>query len=99
MEDDSKQVKSGVRRRPPAAGMGRKRGSKNKIPASVKEMVLQALRNVGGDEYLERQAEQNPAAFMGLIGKLLPTEIKSEPTMVFKLINAIPETDELEALP
>ncbi|MDA8150677.1 MAG: hypothetical protein M0041_06095 [Nitrospiraceae bacterium] len=80
------------------AGKGRPPGSPNKIPASVKEMVLQALRNVGGDEYLERQAIENPAAFMGLIGKLLPTEIKSEPTVVFKLINAIPIEDEPEAL-
>ncbi|MHB1286474.1 MAG: hypothetical protein ACYCYP_07930 [Leptospirales bacterium] len=95
---DSKQVESRGKRLPPNAGKGRRRGSQNKIPASVKEMVLQALRNVGGDEYLERQAIANPAAFLGLIGKLLPTEIKSEPTMVFKLINAIPLEDEPEAL-
>ena len=95
----TKIVENTGKQKPPRAGMGRPKGSPNKIPASVKEMVLQALRNVGGDEYLERQAIENPAAFMGLIGKLLPTEIKSEPTMVFRLVNAIPLTDEPEPLP
>lgn len=77
MEDDSKQVKSGVRRRPPAAGRGRKRGSKNKIPASIKAMVLEALNNLGGVKYLEIQAMNNPTAFLSLLGRLIPQEVEA----------------------
>lgn len=75
-EDSSKIVKSGGKRRPPAAGLGRRKGSRNKIPASVKEMILSALEGVGGQEYLEEQARKNPQAFLSLLARLLPTEAK-----------------------
>jgi hypothetical protein len=61
--------------RPPAAGRGRKLGEKNKIPGAVKDMVLAALNEVGGIEYLKRQAEKNPVAYMALLGKILPTQV------------------------
>ena len=38
-------------------------------------MILAALDAAGGTEYLLRQTEQNPAAFMMLLGKLLPTQM------------------------
>ena len=38
-------------------------------------MILAALDAAGGTEYLLRQSEQNPVAFMSLLGKLLPTQL------------------------
>ncbi len=38
-------------------------------------MILAALDAAGGTEYLLRQAKQKPAAFMSLLGKLLPTQV------------------------
>jgi hypothetical protein len=38
-------------------------------------MILGALDEAGGQEYLARQAEKNPAAFMTLLGKVLPTQL------------------------
>lgn len=64
--------------RPPAAGRGRPKGAQNKLSADVKAMILGALNNVGGIEYLARQAEENPAAFMALLGKVLPMQIGGE---------------------
>jgi len=61
--------------RPPAAGKGRRKGSKNKLSADVKAMILAALDDAGGVEYLTRQAEKNPAAFMTLLGKVLPMQV------------------------
>jgi hypothetical protein len=55
---------------------GRKPGSPNKVPAALKDMILQALANVGGTEYLQTQAATNPNAFMQLVGKVLPLQIK-----------------------
>jgi len=64
--------------RPPAAGRGRPRGAKNKLSTNVKDMIVAALNGAGGVEYLARQAEQNPAAFIGLISKILPLQIGAE---------------------
>ena len=64
--------------RPPAAGRGRPRGAKNKLSTNVKDMIVAALNAAGGVEYLARQAEQNPAAFIGLISKILPLQIGDE---------------------
>lgn len=74
---DSKQVKSTAKRKPPAAGMGRKPGSKNKATAEIKDMIREALENAGGARYLEAQAHENPAAFMGLLGKILPKDVNA----------------------
>lgn len=64
--------------KPPSAGKGRPKGSINKIHFEVKEMILTALNNVGGQEYLTRQAEENPTAFLSLLGKVIPRDIKTE---------------------
>lgn len=54
---------------------GRKKGVPNKLTGQVREMILQALDNKGGVKYLERQADENPVAFMSLIGKVLPMQV------------------------
>ena len=62
-------------RKPCNAGKGRGKGNLNKNTAAIKDMIDQALREAGGVEYLKRQALENPAAFMGLLGKILPKDI------------------------
>ena len=57
------------------AGMGRKPGSRNKLPAELKAMILGALEAAGGQDYLLEQAKENPGAFMSLLGKVLPSEL------------------------
>ena len=57
-------------------GPGRPKGSRNKIPAALKDLILQALSDVGGAEYLATQAVKQPAAFLSLIGRVLPLQIK-----------------------
>ncbi len=58
---------------------GRQKGTPNKFTASLKEMILGALDAAGGQEYLAAQATENPAAFMALLGKVLPTTLASDP--------------------
>jgi len=62
-------------RKPPNAGMGRKKGVPNKITGEVKGMIVAALKGVGGEKYLQQQARDNPSAFMSLVGRIVPTEI------------------------
>ena len=66
--------------RPPAAGKGRPRGAKNKLSGDVKAMILAALDAAGGIDYLKRQADKNPVAFLSLIGKVLPMQVAGDPT-------------------
>lgn len=56
---------------------GRQKGTPNKTTAAVKDMVLQALSNKGGVEYLEQQADKNPTAFLTLVGKVLPLDVNA----------------------
>lgn len=41
-------------------------------------MILAALDDAGGVEYLKKQAETNPSAFLALVGKILPRDAKVE---------------------
>lgn len=54
---------------------GRVAGTPNRVTKALKDMILGALDDVGGQEYLKRQAEENPVAFMTLLGKVLPSEM------------------------
>lgn len=78
--DPSKVVKPAVKRKPPAAGKGRKAGTPNKTTAAVKDMILTALSNAGGAKYLERCANDHKTAvaFLNLVGKVLPMQITGQ---------------------
>jgi hypothetical protein len=57
---------------------GRQRGTPNKSTQAVKDMILEALAQKGGADYLARQADENPAAFMTLVGKVLPLQVTGD---------------------
>lgn len=71
------------------AGLGRPKGVPNKTTAALKDMILGALDRQGGVDYLVRQAEANPAAFMSLLGKVLPTTLTADPETITVLAVAI----------
>ena len=54
---------------------GSRKGKPNKTTAAIKDMIDQALREAGGVAYLLKQSKENPTAFMGLVGKILPKDI------------------------
>src|SRR3954463_11045415 len=57
---------------------GRTKGTPNKFPATIREMIVGALDDVGGRRYLAEQARENPVAFMGLVGKVLPLQLTGQ---------------------
>lgn len=59
------------------AGKGRPKGSQNKTTLAVKEAVLAALDQAGGINYLVKQADENPNAFLALVGKVLPLQVNA----------------------
>lgn len=63
--------------KPPAAGKGRPKGALNKTTTQLKDMILKALDDAGGIEYLAKRANdpRTAAAFLGLVGKVLPMQV------------------------
>jgi hypothetical protein len=51
-------------------------GTPNKMTRALKDMILQALADLGGVAYLCAQAEKNPTASQTLVGKVLPLQMK-----------------------
>lgn len=70
--------------RPPAAGKGRPPGSKNKVQQDLRALVLGALADAGGRKYLTLQAEENPGAFLALVGKCLPKDVNVTATVTLE---------------
>jgi hypothetical protein len=61
---------------------GRQKGTPNKLTAQLKEMILEAAEQAGGEggtvAYLKNQATANPGPFMALLGKVLPLQIAGD---------------------
>jgi hypothetical protein len=60
------------------SGQGRRKGTPNKITGDVKAMIVGALNDVGGREWLAARALDQPVAFMSLLGKVLPLQVTGE---------------------
>lgn len=54
---------------------GRKIGTPNKFGKELKDMILEALHNAGGVDYLTAQAKTNDTSFNTLLGKTLPLSL------------------------
>lgn len=54
---------------------GRVAGTPNKITASLKEAILGALKDCGGQAYLLKVAKEDPKTFCTLLGRVLPLEV------------------------
>lgn len=79
---------------------GRKKGTPNKLTSEIQTMILEALDKKGGVKYLEKQADEKPAAFLALVGKVLPLTVASGATPVpmrIELVSARPETSRTNA--
>ena len=75
------------------SGQGRPKGIPNKTTADVKSMILGALNKAGGEQYLlERASDPKTAtAFMALVGRVLPKEIKADVAATHVIGNLTPE--------
>jgi hypothetical protein len=64
------------------ANRGRKKGAPNKTTTQLKEAILAAAEQAGGEgglvKYLHDQARMNPGHFMTLLGKVLPMQVAGD---------------------
>ncbi len=74
MADVIDKVSKSAYKRPQPKG-GSRRGKPNKTTAEIKSMIEGALNDAGGQKYLAKQARKNPAAFLSLLGKILPRDV------------------------
>ena len=82
-----------------AAGVktgGRQKGTPNKINALLKDMILGALSDVGGQAYLAAQARENPSAYLTLLGKVLPMQVTGEDgnAISIQVVTGVPRADD-----
>jgi hypothetical protein len=58
-------------------GGGSRKGIPNKKTAELKDMVFGALHagRDGGQKWLQKQRDENPVAFMTLLGKFVPRDV------------------------
>jgi hypothetical protein len=79
---------------------GKPKGAKDtkpRVTKTLKMMAMEALDNVGREEWFEKQAKENPTAFMNFLSKYVPTEIKAELTGpgggAIQVLTSVPESD------
>jgi hypothetical protein len=48
------------------------------MTAALKDMILKALDEAGGVDYLVQQSEETPTAFLALVGKVLPLQVNAD---------------------
>jgi len=48
---------------------------------AIREMTVEALRRLGGVDYLVAIGREEPQLFMGLLGRVLPLQIANDPKM------------------
>jgi hypothetical protein len=76
---DSKQVSATGKRKPPAAGKGRVKGSLNKTTKTAKEAIALAAEGLGGTNRLIAWAQEDPlnerAFWSSIYPKLLPLQV------------------------
>lgn len=84
---------------------GRQVGTPNKVTKVLKDHILEALADAdglphedgsppdkGAVAYLRRQSEQNPTAFLALVGKVLPMQIAGDQDNPLRTITEVRET-------
>lgn len=64
------------KRKPPAAGKGRPKGAVNKLTKTIREAVEISFNQIGGADWLAKMADEQPVAYMTLLGKVLPQQIE-----------------------
>lgn len=54
---------------------GRQKGVQNKFTTDIKQALLNAFNEVGGQDWFKKLATSDKRSFSALIGKLLPTQL------------------------
>ena len=73
--------------------MARTKGAIGKLNKDMKEVIHLAFERAGGVDYLVRQADANPKAFLSLIGRIVPNEVRLDVLVALDLGSAMLENE------
>jgi hypothetical protein len=65
---------------------GRRAGTPNKIGVEVRAAILDAFVQAGGSSWLVRVADEHPAVFCALLGKILPMELATDEPITHEVV-------------
>ena len=70
---------------------GRVKGTPNKLTTGLKDAILGAFHECGGQAYLQTVARDDPRTFCTLLGKVLPTTLQGDPDnpQVIQLVTGV----------
>jgi hypothetical protein len=70
---------------------GRPKGTLNKNNQAIRDMIADALNQVGGVEYLAERANdpKTASAFLSLVGKVMPIQVTGENGDAIKTVTRI----------
>jgi hypothetical protein len=71
--------------------MARTKGAIGKLNKDMKEVIHLAFHRAGGIDYLVRQADENPKAFLSLLGRIVPNEVRLDVLVALDLGLAMAE--------
>ena len=72
---------------------GRPRGAKNKTTKAIHEVIRAALEAMGDEKYLMERASKNPAAFLALLGRIVPQQLTIDGTINHDLATRLTEAE------
>ena len=76
-------------------GPGRKPGIPNRANGLLKDAIIQAAEAAGGEggmvAYLTKQANKHPAAFLALIGRVLPLQMQDREAGGTIIVEIVPQ--------
>lgn len=68
---------------------GRPKGMSNHMPRELKEMILNALSEAGGQEYLLTIAKEDHKTFCQLLGRVLPMTVAGDPDEPLNIVTTV----------
>jgi hypothetical protein len=78
---------------------GRPKGIPNKLTQTVRDAILESFDMAGGSQYLAKMAIEQPVAYLSLLGKVLPTQVKMEVNQPVAITFQVVEAAEVEQQP
>ena len=75
---------------------GRQKGTPNKTTAALKDAILIAFEQAGGEDYLLRVANTDPKTFCTLLGKVLPMQVTGAGggAIQYQIVTGVPRDDD-----
>ena len=72
---------------------GRTKGTPNRLTSELRDLMLGALDDLGGREWVVERARERPELMFQMLGRLLPRDVKldAERDVTIKVVTGVPQ--------